>query len=142
MLTFSRSVFVFLLILSTITLLVIIFCLPETMRNIAGNGTLKLRGIYQPLIWRLGKSPSYLVEPEDRQPPPKPTLKEFVATLALLTDKSIVMSLIPGGIVYDIWNMVTASTTTLFKDNFHLNELLLGLAFLPNVSDLYVGSRR
>ena len=60
------------------------------------------------------------------------TFGTFIEPLKLLTRKDILLNLIFGGVVYAIWSMVTASTTGLFKSNFGLSELLLGLAFLPN----------
>lgn len=122
----------FLLISSAVTLGVIIFLLPETMRSIAGNGSLRLKGIYVPLIWRISKEPSYLVDADENIDRAKVNFGTFVFPLKLLGNMSILMTLVPGGIVYAIWSMVTSSTTGLFKDRFHLNEILLGLAFLPN----------
>ena len=132
MLNSNRATFVFLLILSVLTLIMIIIILPETMRSIAGDGTLRLSGIYRPLIWTVRKEPSYMVDPDERPELPKITWRTFVAPLTLLMNKSIVLSLIPGGIVYAIWSMVTASTVSLFKAKYQLNELLLGVAFIPN----------
>ena len=110
----------------------VVFFLPETMRSIAGNGTLRLNGMYKPLIYKLRKEPLYMTDPDEDFVLPKVTLATFVGPLKLLVEKDILTSLIFGGVVYAIWSMVTSSTTGLFKENFHLNELLLGLAFLPN----------
>ncbi|KAI8188388.1 Itaconate transport protein [Colletotrichum sp. SAR 10_75] len=106
-----RSVFVFLLIASTLIIIAIIVFLPETMRSIAGNGAIRLKGpVYKPLI-------------------------------RLFREKDLVINLIWGGFVYAIWNMVTTSTTPVFKARFpFLNELLLGVAFLPNGFGTIVGS--
>lgn len=122
----------FLLILSSMVLIAIIVLLPETLRTIAGDGSLRLTGIYQPLIWRLGKEPSNLVEPVDAIERKKLTVQTFIAPLKLLAQKDVLINLVFGGIIYTIWSMVTASTTGLFQSRFGLNELQLGLAFLPN----------
>lgn len=55
-----RPIFVFLLILSGFALTVIVVFLPETMRTIAGDGSLRLGGIYQPLIYKLKGEPRYM----------------------------------------------------------------------------------
>ncbi|KAJ3455789.1 hypothetical protein MRS44_017271 [Fusarium solani] len=135
-----RSIFVFLLILSSLTLAMIVVFLPETMRSIAGNGTLRLRGIYQPLIRKFSQEPPYMVDPDQSFELPKVTLRTFVEPAKLLKEKDILSSLIFGGVVYAIWSMVTSSTTGLFTENFHLNEFLLGLTFLPNGLGTIVGS--
>ncbi|KAH6972475.1 major facilitator superfamily transporter [Ilyonectria sp. MPI-CAGE-AT-0026] len=134
-----RSIFIFLLILSSITTLVIIVFLPETMRTIAGNGTLRLQGVYKPLIQRFRKEPEYMQDPEERTPK-KITLGTFTEPLKLLIQKDILINLIFGGVVYTIWSMVTSSTTGLFKEKFNLSELQVGLAFLPNGFGTIVGS--
>lgn len=129
-----RSVFVFLLILSSIVILVIIVLLPETMRTIAGDGTVRLEGIYQPLAYRLGKQPWYAVNPRpiDGSERKKITSKTFVDPVKLLLEKDILLTLLFGGVVYTIWSMMTSSTTVLFKEKFGLDELQVGLAYLPN----------
>ncbi|OAG03369.1 MFS general substrate transporter [Paraphaeosphaeria sporulosa] len=135
-----RSIFIFLLILSSLVTIAIIIFLPETLRSIAGNGSLRLAGIHQPLIRRFTKDPPYIRDRDDTYSSPKVTLKTFIEPLLLLKEKDILLSLIFGGTIYAIWSMVTSSTTGLFKQVFHLNELQLGLAFLPNGLGTIVGS--
>lgn len=140
MLTIPRFIFIFLLILSTLTIMTIIVFLPETLRTIAGNGSLRLTGIYQPLARRVRKETPYLVDRNSSYSTPKVTLKTFLKPLLLLKEKDILTSLMFGGTIYTIWSMVTSSTTTLFKQTSGLNELLLGLSFLPNDFGTIVGS--
>lgn len=137
-----RSIFVFLLILSGITIISIIAFLPETLRSIAGNGSIRLTGIHQPLIRRLRKEPEYLEDRDHSYRRTQITLKTFVEPLSLLKQKEILLNLLFGGVIYAIWSMVTSSTTTLFKKAFGLNEVMLGLAFIPNGKShvLYVSS--
>ncbi|KAL2880629.1 hypothetical protein SGCOL_004003 [Colletotrichum sp. CLE4] len=134
-----RSIFVFLLILSSIVTLVIVFWLPETMRSIAGNGSLRLGGIYKPIVWYLGKEPDYLEDPDEPIPRKKVTLMTFIEPLRLLIQKDILINLVFGGVVYTIWTMVTSSTTILFKELFGLSDLQTGLAFLPNGTEKLSG---
>lgn len=71
-------------------------------------------------------------DPGEKPEVPKVTFKTFAAPVKLLAEKDIIALLVSGGMVYTIWSMVVASTTGIFQDRFGLNELLLGLAFLPN----------
>ncbi|KAF7957651.1 hypothetical protein EAE96_003225 [Botrytis aclada] len=135
-----RSIFVFLLILSSLTLMVIIIFLPETLRSIAGNGSLRLSGLYQPLIRRVRTEPSYMEDPDKNFVRKKITFTTFIEPLKLLCQKDVLFNLLFGGVVYTIWSMVTSSTTGLFKDRFGLNELQLGVVFLPNGLGTIVGS--
>ncbi|KAH8586296.1 major facilitator superfamily domain-containing protein [Bisporella sp. PMI_857] len=109
-----RPIFIFFLALSTFTFIVIVIFLPETLRSIADR--------------------------DELYSSPQITAKIFVEPILLLKEKDILLSLIFGGTVYAIWSMVTFSTTGLFKGSFHLNELLLGLAFIPNGLGTIVGS--
>ncbi|KAJ9130068.1 Major facilitator superfamily transporter [Pleurostoma richardsiae] len=135
-----RSIFVFLVILSSLVIMMIMLLLPETLRSIAGNGSLRLTGIHQPFIARFSKEPSYMRDPEDIVQRKKVTIVTFIEPLRLLTERDILLNLLFGGAVYAIWSMVTSSTTGLFKSRFGLSELLLGLAFLPNGFGTIVGS--
>ncbi|KAH7089723.1 major facilitator superfamily transporter [Paraphoma chrysanthemicola] len=135
-----RSIFVFLLIISSLTVLVIVLFLPETLRTIAGNGSTPLQGIHEPLIRKIRKKPSHLEKSIDGHITPKITARIFVEPLFLLKEKDILLSLLFGGTIYAIWSMVTSSTTGLFKAQFQLNEVLLGLAFIPNGLGTIVGS--
>lgn len=137
-----RSIFAFLLILSCVVLAAIILFLPETLRSIAGNGSLRLTGVYLPFIQRLlaGRKGSRFLqqycnnnkEDEDMLPRKRVTAQTFIEPLKLLGEKDILFNLLFGGAVYAVWTMVTSSTTRLFQQSFGLNEMLLGLAFLPN----------
>lgn len=135
-----RSVFVFLLILSVLVLFFIIFFLPETMRKIAGDGSLRLPGIYKPLIFRIKGEPAYMQDPAEEPPRKKVTIRTFIDPLKLLGRKEILLNLLFGGLVYAIWSMVTSSTTGLFADQFGLNETLIGLAYIPNGFGTIIGS--
>jgi MFS family permease len=135
---------VLLLVLSSLTTVAIILFLPETLRSIAGNGSIRLEGIYQPLIRYLKHhSKEQYANPDtdpDIMPRRRVTRKTFTEPLKLLIRKDIILNLLFGGVVYAIWSMVTASTTPLFKGTFALNELQIGLAFLPNGIGTIVGS--
>lgn len=102
------------------------------MRSITGNGSVRTGGIYKPLIYFIKGEPSYIEEPAEPVIRKKITVHTFFEPLQLLIQKDILLNLIFGGVVYTIWSMVTSSTTSLFKASFNLNELTLGLAFLPN----------
>lgn len=136
-----RAIFVFLLILSSLTLGTIIVLLPETMRRIAGNGSVTLNGIYKPLI-NINKAPTSQPEPGSEAAGAKPrvTIMTFVDPILLLAEKDIATNLVFGGVVYTIWSMVTSSTTVLFQDTFGLNQLQVGLAYLPNGIGTILGS--
>lgn len=129
-----RSIFILLLGLSTAVFIVLVLFLPETLRSVAGNGSLPLTGIRQPLIWKckvFGR-PAHVGEHEESGIPPKLVSGMFTRPLSLLKEKDAILGLLFSSIVFTIWMMVTVSTTGLFRSVFSLNEILIGVAFIPN----------
>lgn len=110
----------------------IIVFLPETLRSMAGNGSLRLSGVYQPLVRRIKAEPAGMEDPDDTFVRQKVTLMTFIDPLKLFGRKDVLFNLLFGGLVYAIWSMVTSTTTGLFKERFNLSEALLGVVFLPN----------
>jgi len=135
-----RSVFIFLLIVSSLILTAIVLFLPETLRSIAGNGSLRLTGVYKPLYYYIAKEPKYMQDPDGPLVLQKINLYTFLRPFRLFKEKDLAINLVWGGVIYAIWNMVTTSTTPLFKANFGLSELLLGVAFIPNGFGTIAGS--
>ncbi|OAA40162.1 Major facilitator superfamily transporter [Beauveria brongniartii RCEF 3172] len=136
----SSSVFTFLLIMSSVVLAIIALFQPETLRTIAGNGSLRLSGIYRPPLGKFVTGRQKKEESEALAPRPKVSFKTFLEPLLLLREKDVLVSLVFGGTVYSVWSIVVATTTALFKDLFHLNDLLLGVVFLPNGLGTIIGS--
>ncbi|KAF2708580.1 major facilitator superfamily transporter multidrug resistance [Pleomassaria siparia CBS 279.74] len=137
-----RSIFLFLLGFSIAALVVILLFLPETHRSIAGNGTWPVTGIHQSLIWKFkyfGKS-AHVDEQGSSGVAPPLVASDFIAPLALLKEKDIVLSLLFNGAVFAISSMVLVSTAGLFQGVFGLNEALLGLVFIPSGLGTIVGS--
>jgi MFS family permease len=124
----SSSIFWFLLIVSLIVIILLTLFLPETLRKIAGSGNAQLKGIYRPLI-NLGSKPTSPPQPYKLE---KPSFSTFLDSFQLLLEKDVFVTLLFGSIIYAIWSMVTSSTASLFKEEYHLNDVLIGLAFFPN----------
>jgi len=132
LITFYRSIFDFLLISSTLVLAFIILFLPETHRAIAGNGAIRLRGVYRPILQNFRKEPDYLIEQNPNFKPPKVSFFTAIEPLRIIFEKDVFATLLFGSIVFTVWSMVTSSTTPLFVEHYHLSQLLTGCAFLPN----------
>lgn len=128
-----RSIFIFLLGLAGLATIGLVIFLPETMRSIAGNGSWKLHGIYQPLF-RLFWKPPYVRDPRpDEKPHRKPvTVSTFTGPFQMLTQKEVAVNVWFVGLVYAVWSMVTSSLPILFQINFKFNEIQIGLSYLPN----------
>ena len=127
-----RSIFWFLFILAAIALTTIIVLLPETLRRLAGNGSLCLHGWHKPLSYGIIGLPKPDVEPSSIVHEKVSWKKMIVTPIQMLCEKDVFVTLFFGSIVYAVWSMVTASTTALFQARYHLSDLVVGLAFLPN----------
>lgn len=129
------------MILSGTVFVMIVMFLPETLRTVAGDGSVRLRGIYQPIIEHIVKAPAGVHDQEDESlQRKKVSVESFLAPLKLLGQPDVLLHLIFGGMIYAVWSMVTSSTTSIFKGHFGLDELEIGLAFLPNGVGTIVGS--
>jgi MFS family permease len=138
-----HAIFWLLFILGSIALILIILFLPETLRRIAGNGSVPLHGlnrpiIYQPLKQYWEEKPHH--EHASEEDPPRVTLASILSPLRFLFEKDVFCTLLFGAVVYTIWSTVTSSTTALFQPRYGLTDLEVGLAFLPNGAGCIAGS--
>lgn len=134
-----HAIFWFLFGGGAFALIFLVVFLPETLRPIAGNGSICLRGIHRPLYYQFTPSAEHLVE---RSLPPR---KKFhpsmlLTPFKLLAEKDVSAVILSGATVYAVWSMVTSSTTALFQTRFHLSDLQVGLVFLPNGIASMLGS--
>ncbi|KAH6651383.1 major facilitator superfamily domain-containing protein [Chaetomium tenue] len=138
-----HAIFWLLFIMGSVALILIVLFLPETLRRIAGNGSVPLEGlnrpiIYQPLkqYWEDKPHP----EQASQEDPPRVTLGSILSPLRFLFEKDVFCTLLFGAVVYTIWSTVTSSTTALFQPRYGLSDLEVGLAFLPNGAGCIAGS--
>jgi len=141
-----HAIFWFLFILGFSALLLVLFFLPETLRRVASNGSVPLRGLDRPFISRsLSHQYWHTKHHHPPAPPPKFTLTSILAPLRFLFEKDVFCTLSFGAIIYTIWSMVTSSTTAIFQPRFGLSNLQTGLIFLPNgvacVTSSYITGR-
>lgn len=127
-----RSIFDTLAVLAGLVLIQIIILLPETLRSVAGNGSVRVKGIkYKPLWNVMSQKQSDLADP-DEVARPKIKLRDFWEPLTMLGEMDTLLNLLFGAVVYSMWSMMTGTTTMLFAEIFDLTELHIGFAYLPN----------
>ena len=127
-----HAIFWALTILGGLSLLLTLAFLPETLRSIAGNGSVRLTGRCKPWIYHLRAQPLVIEGQELDRPRAKVKAGIVFHPLQYLLEKDIAVSLLFGAVVYTIWSMVTSTTTGLFQARYGLNELQIGLVFIPN----------
>ncbi|KAL1889085.1 multidrug transporter [Sporothrix stenoceras] len=129
-----RSIFWFLVIAAVVCLLLVVLFVPETMRSIAGNGSVALTGIYQPVIPILGRH----VETVPRRPAAR-KVSQNPFGIFLYPDISI--TLFFTGVVYSINYTVTATISSSFATIYpFLDETTIGLCYLATGGGMIVGS--
>ncbi|CAK7227724.1 multidrug transporter [Sporothrix eucalyptigena] len=129
-----RSIFWFLVIMAAVCLLLVFLFLPETMRSIAGNGSVALTGIYRPLIPILGRR----VKTIPRTAAPR-KISSNPFGIFLYPDVSI--TLFFTGVVYSINYTVTATISSSFATIYpFLDETTIGLCYLATGGGMIVGS--
>ncbi|KAE8309789.1 major facilitator superfamily domain-containing protein [Aspergillus transmontanensis] len=127
-----RSIFWFLTICAGVSLFTILLLLPETLRSIAGNGTVPLRGLQKPWLYYITGQPGAEEGAESGIKKSRVTLGTVFAPLKFLFEIDVFITLFFGSIVYTVWSMVTSSTSDLFEETYNLTTLQVGLTFLGN----------
>ncbi|KAJ7090856.1 MFS general substrate transporter [Mycena belliarum] len=129
-----RSIFWFLCIASAACAVILILFLPETLRSIAGNGS-----ITPPLLWR----PVVVVVGQKTRASVNVSLqrKSFQNPFRLLFNPDILILLGFNGLVCAVYYGVTASISTIFHETYPaLNQTQLGLCYIAIGGGMLIGS--
>ncbi|RDL37280.1 uncharacterized protein BP5553_04713 [Venustampulla echinocandica] len=129
-----RSIFLFLGAFGLSVLVLIVLTLPETLRSIAGNGTIRLKRVQRPFIDIIrppADAPFISGNTGSAAPLRLPAIKIFVEPVLCLSQKDVVASAVFGSVVFAICTAVIATTTSLFELHYSLSYIMIGLAFLP-----------
>ncbi|GAW02375.1 MFS general substrate transporter [Lentinula edodes] len=120
-----RSIFWFLCIATGLACIIMLLFLPETLRQIVGDGSVVPGPIYRPWIPIIS---CHSTAASNFKRPPK---RKFKNPLLLFKNLDIVMLLFFNGIVYSVFYAVTASISSLFADIYpFLNDSTIGLCYL------------
>lgn len=125
-----RWIFWFLAILSGLCLLLILALLPETARNIVGNGSIRTYGIHKPLISSLRQEKHGML----REPTRRPIsfrLPNPLSCLRIIFHRDTALVLFPNAVFYMNYSCMQASLSPLLMDIYGLNALQVGLTYLP-----------
>ncbi|KAF1836461.1 MFS general substrate transporter, partial [Decorospora gaudefroyi] len=120
-------IFWFLCIISGSCLAAMLFLLPETSRNIVGNGSIRPLNylwIPSPLVMRHW-------EVEETSPTHAWRVPNPFQSLMILRRKDNAIIIVACGLLYAVYTCINASLSTLFVNVYHLNQLEAGLIYLP-----------
>lgn len=141
-----RSIFWFLIIFTGCFLVPFILTVPETGRNVVGNGSIPPQGWNLTIIeWyrlrkqeRLGNGLSRSGTAENRRLAQAEQAKKRklrwpnpLKTIHIVMEKDMAMILFFNALIYTSFYDVTASIPSLFQEIYHFNDLQIGLCYLP-----------
>lgn len=134
-----RGIFIFLAIGSGVTLIFISLCLPETLRSMVGNGSIRPKHFVNVLpIYLLAHYKKRLTNDESTL---KPKIKlNLLSPFKILLHIETICVLLPPGIKFASWTMVLTSITKLEGDGYNYGVLKVGYMYLPQGIACLLGS--
>lgn len=128
------AIFWTLSILGAAILLATVLVLPETLRSIAGNGSVPLRGfLYAPVLsccapWRSQTPTEEVVMPARsrtrlREHSKRLTLRMFYEPLLFFFEKDIFCILVDGAVIFAVWSMVSTSSGFVMQRAYGLDTI-------------------
>lgn len=109
--------------------------LPETLRSLVGDGSIKPPPLWRPLVPVIGRKKAGMSNAE------RPPKRKFQNPLRLFLYPDVTILLVYNAILYALFYGVTASISTLFSDTYpYLTEIDIGLCFLAIGGGMLFGS--
>lgn len=132
-----RSIFWTIVIMVAVCLLCIALFLPETLRSIAGNGSIPVAPYLRPMVPVVGRKTSMKAFDGESRAKPKHSVNPFV----LFTYPDVIVLLSFTGMVYAVNYTITATISSAFARIYpDLSETVLGLCYLPVGAGMIIGS--
>lgn len=138
-----RSVFWFLAIYGAVFLIALIVLLPETLRSIVSNGSLKPNNAFlqHPLgAYQKHTSIEYSISTTSNTERPERKQIDLLGPLRILTSKQAAPIIIFLAIYYAVWQMSITAMSTLIHDRYGLSETQIGLTFIANGVGSMIGT--
>lgn len=141
-----RAIFWFLVILAAVFLIPFTLTVPETGRNVVGNGSIPPPGWNMTVVewWKCRKeqksadglsrtatAESRRAAQADLASKRKLRWPNPLKTVYIIMEKDVAMVLFYNALLYTAFYDVTASTPQLFKEIYGFNDLQIGLCYLP-----------
>ena len=132
-----RSIFWTLVIMVATCLLCIALFLPETLRSIAGNGSIPVPKRLRAIVPIVGRKASH----EIYDPATKAKSKHSINPFVLFTYPDVIVLLTFTGMVYAVNYTITATISSSFHKIYpELSETVIGLCYLPSGAGMIIGS--
>lgn len=135
-----RSVFWFLTIYAGVFLLLLGLLLPETLRSIVGNGSLRPTSVvtrYPLILYQT--SQQQLMGSSDPPRRPKKCV-DITGPVAILFSKQACPIIAFLAVYYAVWQMSITAMSSLFENRYELSETAIGLTFIANGVGATIGT--
>ncbi|RDW56969.1 putative bicyclomycin resistance protein [Coleophoma crateriformis] len=130
-----RYIFIFLAVASSCIFIPLMLFMPETARNIAGNGSIPPSSIWNKPLWWLWHDGGSTIGGTRAQQAMAASKKKKILnpfrTLGLLFEYPTGSLLFYNGFSFAVYYAVTSSLAFSFYDLYHFDNLQVGLAYLP-----------
>jgi multidrug resistance protein len=127
-----RSVFWFLAIYGGVMMLLYVVFMPETCRNVVGNGAVPAQRWNRPLVAYLNRAGNAETRGEngyaERLGKKRPGL---LATVPIIMEKESFLLLFFGGLVYAGYYIILTGLPQQLTSTYHYNSIQVGLCYLP-----------
>ncbi|KAK4163391.1 major facilitator superfamily domain-containing protein [Cladorrhinum sp. PSN259] len=128
-----RAVFWFCLAYAGVWLVPYALFVPETCRNVVGNGSIPPRGWNKTAIDLIRAHRQHRNESSEEQPAEKRKIRfpNPFNTLKVIFEKDMALVLFYSTMTYLVFILITATVSTEFADIYHFTDLQIGLCYLP-----------
>lgn len=127
-----HGIFYFLTALAAAFLIVLFLILPETLRSIVGNGSIKAGKTYlaNPVFQFLVPAGASREIVSDSRSPRKDI--DILGPIKMMKEKDVFCGLLFTALFYTVWQATLVASSSLFERVYHLNEISIGLSFIAN----------
>ncbi|KAJ5521091.1 hypothetical protein N7463_001544 [Penicillium fimorum] len=125
-----QAIFWFLTIAAGTFFMPLLLLFPETCRGIVANGSIPAVGWNQ-TIWSYLHTTTPVTPPKLSVPRSRAKVPNPCSTLRLLSHRPVGLVLLANGVVFSSYYAVTAGIPALFQKIYDLDDLGIGLCFIP-----------
>jgi multidrug resistance protein len=125
-----EAIFWFLAIAAGTFFVPLLLFFPETCRGIVGNGSTPAVG-WNRAIWSYLRTTTTVTPPGPSVPKRRVNVPNPCSTLRLLFQRPVGLVLLANGVVFSSYYAVTAGIPALFQRIYDLDDLGIGLCFIP-----------
>lgn len=137
-----RAIFWFLAIYSGVFLIALLLLLPESLRSLIANGSLKSSNVLARYPLNIYQRTTTIHWEHDADPAQLPARKtiDILGPFHILISKYATPIIIFLAIYYAVWQMSITAMSSLFKNRYNLSEIQIGLTFIANGVGSMIGT--